>query len=55
MVKLVLRKSRVVGAMLIGETDLEETMENLILDQIDLSSIEADLFEVDVDLEDMFD
>jgi len=54
-VKLVLRKSRVVGAMLIGETDLEETMENLILDQIDLSSIEADLFEVDVDLEDMFD
>lgn len=34
--KVVLLHGRVVGAMLIGDTDLEETMEHLILNRIDL-------------------
>ncbi|CAB1414454.1 unnamed protein product [Pleuronectes platessa] len=36
-VKVVLSGGRMVGAVLIGETDLEETFENLILNQMDLT------------------
>lgn len=42
-----------VGAVLIGETDLEETFENLILNKMDLSQF--DLLDPSVDLEDFFD
>ena len=42
-----------VGALLIGETDLEETFENLILNQMDISQF--DLLDPRVDLEDFFD
>ena len=41
--------------MLIGDTGLEETFENLILNGTDVSKIEDDLLSVDVDLEDYFD
>lgn len=54
-VRVVLRNHRVVGATLIGETDLEETFENLILNQIHLGRIEDELLREDVDLEDYFD
>ena len=39
--------------MLIGDTDLEETFENLILSQIDVTGM--DLLDPDLDLEDYFD
>ena len=70
-IKLVLLHGRVVGAMLIGETDLEETMENLILNRIRVTGSSGgasgsagsgtgsrailDLLHPDVDIEDYFD
>eukprot|EP00475_Leptophrys_vorax_P036942 TRINITY_DN6313_c0_g1_i1.p1 TRINITY_DN6313_c0_g1~~TRINITY_DN6313_c0_g1_i1.p1 ORF type:complete len:351 (-),score=99.59 TRINITY_DN6313_c0_g1_i1:97-1149(-) len=54
-VKVVLQDGRVVGAVLIGETDLEETMENLILNQLNVEFLGDDLLREDVDLEDYFD
>merc|ERR1719354_1557962 len=36
-VKLVMQNGRMQGAVLIGDADLEETFENLILNQMDLS------------------
>ena len=44
-----------VGAVLVGETNLEETFENLIQDKIDVSHLECDLLDPDVDIEDYFD
>lgn len=54
-VKVVMRQGRVQGVLLIGETDLEETFENLILNQIDVSSLGDDLINPDIDIEDYFD
>jgi NAD(P)H-nitrite reductase large subunit len=48
-------KGKVVGAVLVGETNLEETFENLIQDKIDVSHLESDLLDPDVDIEDYFD
>uniref|UniRef100_A0A0K8SBP7 Pyridine nucleotide-disulfide oxidoreductase domain-containing protein 1 n=2 Tax=Lygus hesperus TaxID=30085 RepID=A0A0K8SBP7_LYGHE len=42
-VKLVLKDGRMQGAVLIGDTDLEEMCENLILNQLDLTSFGEDL------------
>ena len=53
--KLILKDGRVKGAILIGDTDLEETIENLLISQLDVSQIEDHLLEPDVDLEDYFD
>ena len=44
-----------VGAVLIGETDLEETFENLILNQMDLTPYGEELLNPDIDIEDYFD
>ena len=54
-VKTVMKDGRMYGAILIGETDLEETFENLILNQMDLSAFGEDLLSPDVDIEDYFD
>jgi len=54
-VKTVMKDGRMQGAVLIGETDLEETFENLILNQMDLSVYGEDLLNPDVDIEDYFD
>lgn len=54
-IKVILYHGRVVGAVLIGDTDLEETMENLILNQLDVSQFGDELLREDVDLEDFFD
>ncbi|XP_034235707.1 pyridine nucleotide-disulfide oxidoreductase domain-containing protein 1 [Thrips palmi] len=54
-VKLVLQQGRVQGAVLVGDTDLEETFENLILDQVDVSHLGEDLLNPHVDVEDYFD
>ncbi|XP_042367173.1 pyridine nucleotide-disulfide oxidoreductase domain-containing protein 1 isoform X1 [Plectropomus leopardus] len=54
-VKVVLSGGRMAGAVLIGETDLEETFENLILNQMDLTRYGEDLLNPDIDIEDYFD
>lgn len=41
--------------MLIGDTGLEETFENLILSGTNVSDVGADLLSLDVDVEDFFD
>ncbi|OON16775.1 hypothetical protein X801_07399, partial [Opisthorchis viverrini] len=54
-VKCVMRAGRMQGALLIGETDLEETLENLIVNQLDLTHLEDSLLDPDIDLSDYFD
>lgn len=56
-VKVLLQDGRMKGAVLIGQpaTDLAETFENLIFNQIDLSRYGADLLNPGVDVEDYFD
>jgi hypothetical protein len=54
-VKLVVHHGKVVGALLIGETDLEEAIENLILDRLDVSGIGIQLLDPSVDMTDYFD
>lgn len=54
-IKYVIRGGRVQGAILIGETGLEETTENLILNQLDVSVYGDDLLNADIDIEDYFD
>ncbi|XP_066954100.1 pyridine nucleotide-disulfide oxidoreductase domain-containing protein 1 isoform X3 [Macrobrachium rosenbergii] len=54
-IKCVMVEGRMQGALLIGETDLEETFENLILNQMDLSEFGEDLLNPDIDIEDYFD
>lgn len=54
-VKVVLHQGKIHGALLIGETDLEETMENLILNQMDVSSFGEHLLDPNIDIEDYFD
>lgn len=45
----------ILGAILVGETNLEETIENLILNQIDISSVEEGLLDPEIDIDDYFD
>ena len=54
-VRILLYRGRVVGAVLIGESGLEETIENLILDQLDVSGLGPAILDPDVDIEDYFD
>lgn len=54
-VKVVMQNGRMMGAILIGETDLEETFENLILNQMNLSAYGEDLLDPNIDIEDYFD
>lgn len=54
-VKLVMCNGRMQGAILIGDTDLEETFENLILNQLDLTPYGEDILNPNIDIEDYFD
>ena len=54
-IKVVMHEGLMRGAILIGETDLEETFENLILNEMDLSSYGEDLLDPNIDIEDYFD
>ena len=54
-IKVILKAGRMQGAVLIGETDLEETFENLILNETDLSFLGEDLLDPNVDIADFFD
>jgi len=51
--KVVLRGGRMVGAVLVGDTDVEEAFENLILNQLDVSIYGEELLSHDI--EDFFD
>lgn len=54
-VKFVLQNNKLQGAVLIGDTDLEEMCENLILNQLDLSPYGDDILNPNIDIEDYFD
>lgn len=54
-IKLVVKDGRLHGAVLIGETEMEETFENLILNQLDVSQYGVDLLNPDLDIDDYFD
>ncbi|XP_043644462.1 pyridine nucleotide-disulfide oxidoreductase domain-containing protein 1 isoform X1 [Drosophila teissieri] len=54
-IKFVLQNGRLRGAMLIGNNDLAETCENLILNGIDLEPYGDDILNPDIDIEDYFD
>ena len=54
-VKVVLHEGKIHGALLIGETDLEEMLENLILNQMDVSAFGVHLLDPNVDIDDYFD
>ncbi|XP_055938282.1 pyridine nucleotide-disulfide oxidoreductase domain-containing protein 1-like isoform X2 [Argiope bruennichi] len=54
-VKVVMQDGRMQGAVLVGETDLEETFENLIHNALDLSVYGEDILNPDIDIEDYFD
>ena len=54
-VRVLLVRGRMMGAVLVGDTDLEETFENLILDGVDLSRFGPSLLDPELDLEDYFD
>ncbi|XP_059170159.1 pyridine nucleotide-disulfide oxidoreductase domain-containing protein 1-like [Physella acuta] len=54
-VKAILHEGKLVGAILIGETDMEETFENLILNGMDLTPFKDNLLEPGIDVEDFFD
>lgn len=54
-IKCIMVDGRMQGAVLIGETNMEETFENLILNQMDLSEYGEDLLNPDIDIEDYFD
>ena len=54
-VRVLLVRGRMQGAVLLGDTGLEETMENLILDGLDLSAYGPSLLDPDLDLEALFD
>jgi pyridine nucleotide-disulfide oxidoreductase domain-containing protein 1 len=54
-VKFVLVDGKLQGAILVGDTGLEETVENLILNQLDVTPYGDDLLNPDIDIEDYFD
>ena len=54
-VRVILLRGRLQGAVLVGDTDLEEVFENLILSSIDLTRFGPEILDPEVDLEDFFD
>ncbi|XP_076175133.1 pyridine nucleotide-disulfide oxidoreductase domain 1 [Ptiloglossa arizonensis] len=54
-IKFILENGKMQGAVLIGDTGLEEMCENLILNQLDLSIYGEDLLNPYIDIEDYFD
>lgn len=54
-VRTVVENGKLRGALLVGDTDLSETYENLILDCLDVSHLGAELVDPSIDLADYFD
>lgn len=52
---LISSTGKLIGAVLVGDSGLEETLENLIHDQIDVSAFKENLLDDTVDIEDYFD
>lgn len=52
---MVVQEGKIHGAVLIGETGMEETFENLILNQLDITRFGEDLLNPDIDIDDYFD
>jgi hypothetical protein len=55
LIKLIFDRNRLQGALLLGETDLEETIENLLYSQLNLRHLKRKLLLDNFDLEDFFD
>lgn len=53
--RVLLHRGRVVGAVLIGETELEEAMENLISTGLDVSSLGPKLLDPELEIDHVFD
>lgn len=54
-IKVVVYKGKIVGALLIGDTEMEETFENLIFNALDVSRYGIHLLDPDIDINDYFD
>ena len=54
-VKLTVWRGKLVGALLVGNTELEEVCENLILSALDISEVGVGLLDPDIDIADYFD
>ena len=54
-VRVLLLRGKMIGAVLIGDTELEEAFENLILDSLDLSSYGPALLDPDMEIGHIFD
>ncbi len=54
-VKVVLRGGRVVGALLVGNTDLEEALETLLLNALDVTDFGDALLDPTLAIDDFFD
>lgn len=54
-IRILLLHGRVIGAILIGQTGLEEALENLILDKLDVSAYGGELLDPDFELDHVFD
>jgi hypothetical protein len=54
-IRVLLRQGMMVGAIIIGDTDLEETFENLIMNGTDLSMFGPHVLDPDFDIEEYFD
>ena len=55
LIKVILQNGTMKGAILIGETNFEETFENLIYNQLDISRFGDHLLDDILDVEDFFD
>lgn len=54
-VKFTVYQGRLVGALLIGDTNLEEVAENLIMNALDISNVGEKILDPDIDIDDYFD
>lgn len=54
-IKVVVFNGKVIGALLIGDTDMEEVFENLILNQLDVGNYGIGLLNPEIDITDYFD
>ena len=54
-IKLTVFQHRIIGAILIGDTDMEEVVENLILNNVDVSRYGIDILDPNIDIEGYFD
>ena len=55
MTRVAIANKRIVGAILVGPTDLDEVFETLILNQFDISFLPRPIVNHQIDLSDYFD